>query len=216
MMETQRAIMTFLKQEDFHEVLDMFHEPDTFKYITPLDKRTDQEYIEILKSRILQTSLREGFHWTARLKDTNEFIGAINLNPFPKSGKMQLGFQIRRKFWNQGYTSELAAKALKFGVEEANLKEVYGYFEKENVASGMARCHGHELDGCLQLVQSCSRVNGRRRSYRQYLFIGSGDGLFWTSQLRDSKSGDHDLHEGSQQRTVSQENSGERGSTWRC
>ena len=128
--------MTFLKQEDFNEVLEMFREPDTFKYITPLDKRTDQEYIEILKSRILQTSLQEGFHWTARLKTTGEFIGAINLNPFPKSGKMQLGFQIRRKFWNQGYTSELAAKALEYGLEVAKLEEIYGYFEKANIASG--------------------------------------------------------------------------------
>ena len=135
-METKRARLNFIKKEDFSEILEMFQEPDTFKYIKPLDYKTREEYIDILTGRIIQTFEKEGYHWTARLKETNEFIGAMNLNPFQPSGKIQLGFQIKRKFWNQGFTSELAKKILEFGIEEVGLTEIYGYFEKENIASG--------------------------------------------------------------------------------
>ena len=134
-METLRTKLTLLKIEDFPEVLTMFHEPDTTNYIKHLQNLSTQEYETILGNRLAQIENKIGCHWTARLRTTNEFIGALNLSPIPNTEMIQIGFQLRTKYWNQGFASELAKKLIGFGIREMKLKTIYGVFEKENVAS---------------------------------------------------------------------------------
>ena len=62
-------------------------------------------------------------------------MGLMNLNPIAGTDRIQIGFQLKRKYWNQGYASELTKRILEFGFEDAGLKVIYGVFDKENAAS---------------------------------------------------------------------------------
>ena len=89
-----------------------------------------------MDSRIAQIDEKIGYTWVVRLKENNEFIGTFNLNPFRDTCKIQIGFQMKKRFWNQGYASAGAKRVLEYGIHERGLKTIYGFFEKENVASG--------------------------------------------------------------------------------
>ena len=134
-METERTLLTTITPDDFGEILDMYSEPDTFKYIPPLQNKSREEYIDFLNSRIAQVTGRVGYHWVVRLKDTGSFIGLLNLNPIKDTEKMQIGFQLRQRYWNQGYAREVTKRLVEFAVSELGLKVLYGVFNKRNTAS---------------------------------------------------------------------------------
>ena len=136
MMETRRTNLTLLKESDFDEILLMFNEPDTFKYIKGLRDKSTKEYLDYLNTKMNEIDTNTGTYWICRLKDTDEFIGCINLTPIPKDkNKIQIGWQIREKFHRKGIGSECAEKVLRYGLEEVNLKTIYGVFVKVNIAS---------------------------------------------------------------------------------
>jgi len=124
-----------LTKDDYTEVLLMYEEPDTFKYIAPLQNKSRDELINFLDSRIAQVNKGIGYHWVVRLKEDGKFIGLMNLNPIGNSDKIQVGFQLRRKYWNKGFATEVTKRVLEFGVEEAGLKVIYGVFNKRNIVS---------------------------------------------------------------------------------
>lgn len=134
-MLTERTILSTLISNDFDEALEMYSEPDTFKYIAPAQNRNREEHLQFLQSRIVQITEKQGYHWAARLKESNEFIGLMNLNLIMGTNMMQVGFQLKRKFWNQGFATELTKRVLTFAAYETDLKIIYGVFDKRNVAS---------------------------------------------------------------------------------
>ena len=70
-----------------------------------------------------------------RMPAAPTFIGAVNLNPVAGTPMMQIGCQLKRAFWRQGFASELIKRIQDFALNEAGLKTVYGVFEKDNDAS---------------------------------------------------------------------------------
>ena len=113
----------------------MLLDPDTSQYIKHLNLKTRAVYETILDSRLTQIRTNTGFHWLGRLKTTNELVGAVNLSLISGTQKMQLGFQLQKKFWGKGFATELAQSVLQVGIEEKGLTTIYGVFEKDNIAS---------------------------------------------------------------------------------
>jgi len=156
MLETERTLLTLLTEEDLPAMMDMAREPDTFKYLKKLRIMTEQEYALFLQAKLEQIRTGAGFHWAVWLKDSTlqqapadvprhaavesagespVFIGAVNLNPVAGTPMMQIGCQLKRDYWYQGFASELTRRLRDFAVTEAGLTTVYGLFEKENKAS---------------------------------------------------------------------------------
>jgi|SRR5580658_4324612 ribosomal-protein-alanine N-acetyltransferase len=134
-METERTIFTILEEKDLPEMTAMAEEPDTFRYIRKLRIMTPGEYQQFLRLKLDQIRLKTGFHWAVRLKSDGSWLGAVNLNPIGGTPRLQIGCQLKRQYWGQGFASELLARVLEFAVREAGLKVVYGVFEKENIVS---------------------------------------------------------------------------------
>ena len=114
---------------------EMAREPDTFRYIRKLRVMTEGEYQQFLLLKLEQIRMGIGYHWAIWLKEDGAFIGAVNLNPIGNSDRMQIGCQLKRERWGQGFASELMRKVVDFAVDEAGIMPVYGVFEKDNVVS---------------------------------------------------------------------------------
>ncbi|WP_192348490.1 GNAT family N-acetyltransferase [Algoriphagus sp. Y33] len=77
-------------------------------------------------------------YFAVELLESQEFLGMIGLGT--KSFKadftpcVDIGWRIRKEFWNQGYASEGAKRCLDFGAE-IGIKEVYSLASSENLAS---------------------------------------------------------------------------------
>ena len=134
-METERTIWTLLEEKDFPAMMEMSREEDTFKYIRRLQMMTAEEYQQYLLLKLEQIRLGKGYHWAVWLKTNGTFVGAVNLNPIGNSQRLQIGCQLKRAYWGQGYASELTSRVLDFAVGETELREVYGVFQKDNAVS---------------------------------------------------------------------------------
>lgn len=134
-MQTERTLMQLFTPNDISEVLELFFEEDTFKYIAPLQNKSREEYVAFLNKKLHEIKTGTGHYWVVRLLEDNSFIGAINLTPIPNSERIQIGWQFKRKYWGQGYAYEAAKAAFDFGVNDLKLEEIYGVFVPENLAS---------------------------------------------------------------------------------
>jgi ribosomal-protein-alanine N-acetyltransferase len=134
-MQTERTLWALLEEKDLPDMMEMAREPDTFQYLKKFRDMTKEEYGRFLYTKLDQIRQKKGYHWAVRLKSTGAFVGAVNLNPVGDSSRRQIGCQLRREFWQQGFASELTKRVLTFAIEEAGLTEVYGVFEKDNFIS---------------------------------------------------------------------------------
>lgn len=76
-----------------------------------------------LVDRIEQKFATQGFGFFAlEHRDTQEFLGCVGLNQpsfeAPFTPAIEIGWRLAQRFWGQGYASEAAREALRFGFEE--------------------------------------------------------------------------------------------------
>jgi len=155
-LHTARTTLTLLTEADLPAMEALAREPDTFKYIRKLRVMSPEQYTQFLHAKLEQIRTGAGYHWAVWLKDNftdpasispeqsgpsvppGHFIGAVNLNPIKSSAlsngpaRMQIGCQLKRDYWGQGFASELTARLLHFAIHELNLPAVYGVFQQDN------------------------------------------------------------------------------------
>jgi RimJ/RimL family protein N-acetyltransferase len=162
-LHTARTHLTLLTGSDLHAMEALAREPDTFKYIKKLQVMSPEQYTQFLHVKLEQIRTGAGYHWAVWLRTDNSFVGAVNLNPIrntiavsapgnaptpdhapasspgnastPGPARMQIGCQLKREYWDQGFASELTRRLLDFAIYELKLPAVYGVFEKDNEAS---------------------------------------------------------------------------------
>ncbi|MCT4625167.1 MAG: GNAT family N-acetyltransferase [Schleiferiaceae bacterium] len=125
--------LQLLKQSDYSMVLEMFREPDTFKYIKPLQGKSKEFYLEFLNRKSTEIELGKGYYWL--LMFSGEMAGAINFTPIPNTDQMQLGWQIKRDHQRKGLAFEGARRAMEFALNKTDVDPIYVVFNPENVAS---------------------------------------------------------------------------------
>lgn len=134
-LQTERTSLQLLTEEDLPAMEALAREEDTFRYLRFLRVMNAEEYTKFLYTKLEQIRTGAGYHWAVRLKTNNEFIGAVNLNPIRGTTKLQIGAQLKKDYWGQGFASELMQRLVEFGIHQLHLPAVYGVFEKGNSAS---------------------------------------------------------------------------------
>lgn len=76
------------------------------------------------------------YNWGFVLKETGELIGSGGLVYQQSKGVYELGYNIMKKYWNQGLTTEAAAAIIDFGKDGLQQKYFYCCHAKDNPASG--------------------------------------------------------------------------------
>jgi RimJ/RimL family protein N-acetyltransferase len=70
-------------------------------------------------------------NWAVELKGTGEFIGFVGLwipsRPMPFGDCVEIGWRLARRHWSQGYASEAAREALRFGFCDIGLEEIVAF-----------------------------------------------------------------------------------------
>ncbi|WP_459210181.1 GNAT family N-acetyltransferase [Aquimarina rhabdastrellae] len=136
MITTARTHLSLFTTEDTQDALDMFLEPDAFKYIKPMLNATVEQHLSFLQKKLEEIRTKKGYYWVVRLKDSNEFIGAINLTPIPtEPEKIQIGWLLKNAHHRKGFATECAEAVMDHAINTLKLTEIYGVYEPENIAS---------------------------------------------------------------------------------
>lgn len=83
------------------------------------------------------------YQWAIELKSTKEIIGSISaVKICEKSGEVEIGYCIGKKWWNNGYTTEAFTSVINFLFDQVGAIRICAKHDTNNPASGrvMQKC----------------------------------------------------------------------------
>ena len=140
--------MQRLTPEDLPWLIEMRSDPDVHRYLGGWRKQNPdalavrmQFYLEVYEKTNLGVC-------KMRLKDTGELIGTSGLQPLEDTGEIEVGYNLAKRFWRQGFGEECARGWLEYGFTVAGLERIVAVAVPENTGSWriMEKC-GMKYEG---------------------------------------------------------------------
>jgi len=135
MIETERLKMRKLTPDDLAWLIDMRSDPDVYRYLGGWEKQNPdavtkrfQVYQEYYRTHGFAQCLME-------LKSTGEPIGCSGLQPLEDTGDIEVGYNLSKKYWRQGYGEECARGWIKYGFETLGLEKIVAVADPANTGS---------------------------------------------------------------------------------
>ena len=130
MLATDRLILRDLQESDLPALFALNQEPEVMQYFP-------KPYSQAESLRLYQGIQDEvkayGYSlWAVEEKSSQEFIGLVDLHHsdlqiFAGKEAVEIGWRLRKEFWNRGYATEAAQACLDFAFQQASLSEVYSF-----------------------------------------------------------------------------------------
>jgi [ribosomal protein S5]-alanine N-acetyltransferase len=133
-LTSDRTTIEKLNPKHFDSLIEMYLEPDSNKFVTPLKDRDKDFFLKFLKKKMNANEKEVGF-WTVKEKYSDQIIGTVNLNLFERLNLVHVGCHLKRDYWNLGFGKELFSRMIHYGIEERELSEIHGIIEMENQVS---------------------------------------------------------------------------------
>lgn len=133
-LTTPRLLMRQLVEEDAEELYILNSDPEVLRYTGDVPFASVEEARAFIRHYDQYALYRRG-RLGLFLKDTGAFIGWCGLKYHPQNGETELGFRLKRAYWNQGYATEAARASLNYGFGDLQLVTIVGRVIKENTAS---------------------------------------------------------------------------------
>jgi RimJ/RimL family protein N-acetyltransferase len=73
--------------------------------------------------------------WPVYLTSSGEFMGWFILKHLLDTGEIEIGFRIKKKFWNQGFSTEAGKALIQHGFETLGLERIIAIVRPDNLAS---------------------------------------------------------------------------------
>lgn len=79
---------------------------------------------------------KSGFWWAIRMKENNQFCGAIGYNDYHKEHKKaEIGFWLFPKYWGMGIIQEAAQPVIEYLFQKLHLHRIEAFVERDNTNS---------------------------------------------------------------------------------
>ena len=120
-LSTERLILRMLVEEDADEMFKNWASDDEVtKYVRWSTHKNVDETKEYIKFEKEQCKKDNCYNWGIVLKETSELIGAVGAFP-SEDNRIEIGYNISRKHWNNGYTTEAVKEVLRYLANEENI-----------------------------------------------------------------------------------------------
>jgi len=132
-LETERLILREFGAADFEAYAAIFADPEVMRFLGPLMSR--REAWRSLAAVIGQWSLRGYGRWAVARKSDGALLGVVGLNhPIDYPG-IEVAWTLAQHAWGQGYASEAARSAMRYGFLTQNVDRLISLIDPENSAS---------------------------------------------------------------------------------
>ena len=136
-LETDRLILRPFKKEDASDVFECWEsDPDVAKYMFCTSHNDIEKTKEWIAFEIGQIEKDDWYRFAIVLKETNELVGTGLIYYEEEVQCWEIGYNLGKKYWGKGYTTEAMKKIIAFAIEELGFSEIVGRYAKENPASG--------------------------------------------------------------------------------
>jgi RimJ/RimL family protein N-acetyltransferase len=145
-LQTERLLLREYRRGDFDAFADHFADPVSAAHLIPTDRQT---VWRIFCSSAGLWLIHGAGWWAVEDRRTGQLVGNVGAFFREEADVMELGWNIYRAFWGQGFASEAAAAALHYALEIRGEPKVRALISAANEPSlRVARRLGltHEAD----------------------------------------------------------------------
>lgn len=136
-LETERLILRPFCMEDAKAAFEGWEsDPEVAKYMFWTSTDDIERTKEWLAFEIGQIEKEDWYRFAIVSKTTGELLGTGLIYYEEEVSCWEIGYNLARKFWGKGYTTEAMTEILRFAEKELQISEVVGRYAKENPASG--------------------------------------------------------------------------------
>ncbi len=134
-IETGRLLLRPWRPEDAEAWCGILQEKDILRFFpnpSPPARSKAEQYIEHHNAHWARHSYG---HWAVVTPPDSRIIGWCGLEYLPDLDDVEVAYLLSHRAWGQGYATEAAKAAVKFGFETAGLPKIIGLVHPENSAS---------------------------------------------------------------------------------
>ena len=136
-LQTERLLLRPFTYEDAEDVFSCWEsDPDVAKYMFWTSHNDIEKTKEWITFEIGQIEKDDWYRFAIVLKDTDELIGTGLIYFEEEVNAWEIGYNLGKKYWGKGYTTEAMKQIISFAQEELGITEIVGRYAKENPASG--------------------------------------------------------------------------------
>lgn len=136
-LETDRLLLRPFTYEDSEDVFTCWEsDPDVAKYMFWTSHNDIGKTKEWISFEIGQIEEDDWYRFALVLKETNELIGTGLIYFEEEVDSWEIGYNLGKKYWGKGYTTEAMKQIISFAQEELGITEIVGRYAKENPDSG--------------------------------------------------------------------------------
>lgn len=157
MINTEQLILTAPNQDDFDRYFNINADPQNNLY-NPSGPMKYEAARKNFENIIRHWQEYKFGVWSIAEKKTPKYIigfGGLNYKQYANHLRLNLGYRFDKDFWGKGYATELAVKAIEFGLNELGKNEIYALVRPSNLSSiRVLEKSGLELFGELNDVEN--------------------------------------------------------------
>ena len=136
-LQTTRLILRPWQDADRHPFAAMSADPDVMRHLNKLPTR---DAADTWIDWQIAHQAQHGFcFWAVAARPSGTFLGSVGLSgvsyPSPFTPAVQVGWRLARHAWGQGYASEAAEEALRFGFGHLGMAGLVANTVADNAAS---------------------------------------------------------------------------------
>lgn len=170
-LETERLLLRPFEKTDAKDVFEGWErDADVAKYMfwsSHNDIEKTKEWISFELGQIIKD---DWYRFAIVLKGTNELIGTGLVYYEEEIEEWEISYNLGKKYWGNGYTTEAMKKIICFARETLHIKEIVGRYAKENPASGnVMKKLGFQYEKEIPYECNNGTVHREGMQYRLYL-----------------------------------------------
>ena len=150
-LKTERLLLRHFKESDFEAHATMCADKEVMRYIAGGKPQSRLDSWLGMARIIGHWQLRGFGMWAVEEINSGELIGRVGfIQPEGWPG-FEIGWALRREFWNQGFATEAANTALHYAIEELGKNHVISLIDPDNIASiNVAKKLGEQFENAIE------------------------------------------------------------------
>ena len=133
--DTKRLTFRSWRDDDLELGLLLWGDPDVMEMIDSRGALSKEQILQKLSEEIALAGEHSIQYWPVFKKSNDEFVGVCGLRPYKEQGVLEIGFQIRTKFWGQGLATEAAEAVIDYAFGELQVSALFAGHNPKNAAS---------------------------------------------------------------------------------
>ncbi len=151
LLSSERLDLIEINQEHLTDLFKLYSDENVTEFynIKTLKEETEaQKYLDLFMSQFL---IEMGIRWGIALKGKTEIIGTIGFNNYTRNHRANIGYDLQKDYWNNGYVKEAIMAVVKFGFEKLEVNRIEAEVMPGNIYSEKAlNSLGFKKEGLLR------------------------------------------------------------------